>query len=131
MRKAPHVRTKRLVDPKPYGPGLNAHKMIAKTAIEMAEEFWPLYAQNNGFYRKMRADGEVTEKQARRLFVERVAPRLLEDARKQLVVMLGMPDDQVSEHMKQEIYEALLLDNDLRAKRFVSADQATVPELLN
>lgn len=126
-RKAPHIRTKRLRDPLPFGPGLNAHRLVAKTAIEIAEEAFELYAHENDFYRKMRADGAVTEKQARKLFVERVAPRLLEDARKTLTSMLGQPDDVVSEHMKEEIYEALLKDNDLRAKRFVAPDVATVP----
>lgn len=127
----PHIRTKRVREPLPFGPGLNAHKLVAKTAIEMAEEVFELYAQDNTWYKKMRADGAVTEKQARKVFVERVAPRLLEDARKTLVSMLGQPDDVVSEHMKQEIYEAICLDNDLRAKRFVSADMATVPGYLH
>jgi len=130
-RRAPHIRTKRLVDSLPFGPGLNAHRLVAKTAIEMAEAMFELYAQDNAWYRKMRADGAVTEKQARKVFVERVAPRLLEDARKTLVSMLGQPEDVVSEHMKQEIYEALLLDNDLRAKRFVAPEEATFPSSLH
>lgn len=130
-RKAPHVRTKRVIDPLPFGPGLNAHRLVAQQAIEMAQAYFEVYALENAWYRKMRADGRVTEKQARLVFVERVAPRLLEDARQTLTSMLGMSDDQCAPSMKEEIYEALLKDNDLRAKRFVAPAQATVPSALH
>ena len=129
-RKVPHIRTKPIRDrSRVSGPGrgLNGHALIVKTAIEMAHELFEVYAMENDFYRKMRANGEVTEKQARRVFVERVAPKLLEDARQQLTTMLGMADDVVSPYVKEEIYEALLKDNDLRANRMVDADHAAVP----
>lgn len=129
-RKTPHVRTKPIRERSRLsgqGRGLNAHRLIAETAIEMAQELFELYAQENDFYRKMRANGQVSEKQARLVFVERVAPRLLEDARQQLTGMLGLADDVVSPMLKEEIYEALLKDNDLRAHRFVDASHATVP----
>jgi hypothetical protein len=129
-RRTPHIRTKQLRDRSRIsgpGRGLNAHRLIAETAVEMAQELFEVYAHENDFYRKMRANGQVSEKQARLVFVERVAPRLLEDARQQLTTMLGMGDDVVSPRLKEEIYEALIKDNELRAKRFVAADQATVP----
>lgn len=131
---SPHVRTKRLVDDLRLGgtgQGLNAHRLIAETAVEMANEFFEVYARQNDIYRKLRANGQVTEKQARRYFVQRVAPTLLEDARKNLAECLNQPDDRVTPAMKEEVYEALRLDNDLRANRFVAEDQATVPMRLH
>jgi hypothetical protein len=130
-RRAPHIRTKRVVDPLPFGPGLNGHRLVVETAKEMANEAFELYAQVNNIYRALRAQGRLTEKQARRAFVDSVAPRMLEDARQTLTSMLGMDDDAVAPNVKEEIYEALLLDNDLRAHRFVAPDQATVPPHLH
>lgn len=134
MTRTPHIRTKQIRDRSRIsgpGRGLNAHRLVAETAIEMAQELFEVYAQENDFYRKMRAGGQVSEKQARRLFVERVAPRLLEDARQTLTGMLGMGDDVVSARLKEDIYEALIKDNELRAKRFVDVDHATVPSSLH
>ena len=109
--------------------GLNAHKMVASVAIEMAEDLFEVYARDNAMYRKMRADGQVTEKAARRVFIDRVAPRLLEDARQTLISMLGLED--VHENLKSQIYEAILLDNDLRANRFVAENVAVTPSHLH
>ena len=105
--------------------------MVAETAIEMAQELFEVYARDNQVYRKLRADGQITEKQARLVFVERTAPRLLEDARMALTSCLAQPDDKVSPWLKEEIYEALLLDSDLRANRFVAEEQAIVPMVLH
>ena len=110
--------------------GLNAHRLVAAVAIEMAQELFEVYVRDNGVYRKLRADGQVTEKAARRLFVERVAPRLLEDARAQLASMLG-PDAPTCEYTKEQIYEALCLDSDLRANRFVAESQAVIPSTMH
>lgn len=129
--KTPHIRRKPLRDPLPFGNGLNAHRLVAEAAIEMANEAFELYAKDNGTYKALRAQGQVTERDARRFFVNRVAPKLLEDARQTLTSMLGMDDGTVSPGLKEEIYEALLLDNDLRAKRSVAADQASVPGYLH
>jgi hypothetical protein len=126
-RRTLHVRTKRVVDPLPFGGGLNAHRLVAETAIEMANEAFELYARENGIYKALRAQGQLNEKQARRFFVERVAPRMLEDARQTLTQMLGMDDNAVAPNVKETIYEALILDNDLRAKRHVAPDQAKGP----
>ena len=110
--------------------GLNAHRLVAKVAIEMAEEYFEIYARTNGIYRKMRADGQVTERQARRVFVERVAPKLLEDARAQLASMLDA-NAPTCDYTKEQIYEALCLDSDLRANRQVAEAQAFVPSVLH
>lgn len=130
-RKTPHIRTKRLVDPLRAGGGLNAHFLVAKTAVEMANELFEVYALENAIYRRLRADGQVTEKQARRVFVDRVAPKLLEDARQALTTMLEQPDDRVPVSLKNQIADALIADNELRANRVVAASQAVVPSILH
>lgn len=111
--------------------GLNVHRLIAETAMEMANELFEVYARENDVYRKMRADGQVTEKQAREFFVMRMMPKLYEDARANLASCLAEPDDRVTPKMKEDIYEALCLDNDLRANRLVARDVATVPARLH
>lgn len=110
---------------------LNAHRLVVKTAKEMANELFEAYARDNATYRKLRADGQVTEKRARRVFVDRVAPKLYEDARKILVQMLGQPEDRVTATMKEEIYDALIKDNILRANRVVAKEAAIIPARLH
>lgn len=112
-------------------PGLNADRLVAQTAIDMAHELFEVYARENAVYHALRQRGEITEKQARAKFVKRVAPKLLEDARQTLTSMLGKPDDQVAPRMKEEIYEALIRDNALRANRVVSKERAVVPKHLH
>jgi hypothetical protein len=123
MRKTPHIRTKRVIDPIRAGGGLNAHRLVAETAIGMANELFEVYAMENAIYRRLRVDGQVSEKQARRFFVERTAPRLLEQAREALTECLSQPDDVCPVSQKDRIAEALILDNDLRAKRIVTDDR--------
>jgi hypothetical protein len=123
--KTPHIRTKRVVENPNFGGGLNAHRLVAETAVEMANELFEAYALENAIYRKLRADGQVSEKAARRVFVERVAPRLLEDARGALTQCLAQPDEAVPVSMKDKIAEALIADNDLRAKRIVASDRVS------
>jgi hypothetical protein len=114
-----------------YGPGLNAHRLVAEVAVEMAHELFEVYAADNAIYHALRANGEITEKAARLVFVERVAPRLLQDARQTLAKMLSHPDDVVPKAQKDEILEALVLDAPLMANRFVAEDQATIPVTLH
>lgn len=106
---------------------LHAHKMVAETATEMAQALFEVYASENAMYKQLRKNGEITEGHARAKFVARVASMLFEDARKALAVMLAQSDDRVTQHMKTEIYEALIADNEVRALRPVSADQGVVP----
>jgi hypothetical protein len=111
--------------------GLNAHRLVVETAQDMAQEYFEIYARDNNVYRKLRAEGRVTEKDARAFFVLRVAPKLYEDARQSLAALLTLDDETLSPALKEKIYEALCLDNDLRAKRFVATEQATIPSALH
>lgn len=110
---------------------LNAHRMVVETAKRMAAELFEVYARDNATYKALRADGQIAEKQARRRFVQRVAPRLYEDARGQLAQLLIQPDDQVTQHMKDQVYQALLADNAHRANRMVAKEKASIPKHLH
>jgi len=100
-----------------------AHYMVAKVAREMAEELFELWASHNEVYRAFEG------KKGRRRFIDRVAPTLFEDARQTLAAMLGRDD--VDQRMKDDIYEALTLDAELRAARPVAASVAQVPARLH
>jgi len=131
--KSPHIG-RRTAEPSRLSgtnTGLNAHRMVAEVAIKMAEEFWEVFAKDNDFYRAMRAQGQITEKAARLVFVERVAPRLLEDARRVLTDCLTLGDDVMPRKQKDEIADALCKDTDLRANRFVAEENATIPSVLH
>ena len=124
--KSPHIRTRNLIDPQRFGPGLNAHKLVAETAVRMAQECWEAHmSANNALYRSFREN--LTEKQALTAFVARVAPTLLEDARLALTDCLSQPDRVVPPSMKAQIAEALIADSPLRANRVVAADHAVMP----
>jgi hypothetical protein len=125
-----HIR-KKTFDLPNFGPGLVAHRLVMETACGMAEALFEVYARDNATYKALRANGQLTTKQARLVFLERVAPRLLEDARKSLTDCLSLPDDVMPVAQKDEIAEALIADTVLRAHRFVAEDQATVPTVLH
>lgn len=108
-------------------PGLNAHKLVAATAIEMAQALFEEFMQDNALYGAMKAKYR-TEKACRRRFVKQVAPKFLEEARRALSNMLIQ--EHVSQMAKDEIYEALILDNEMRANRVVAKDKATLPAVL-
>jgi hypothetical protein len=131
--KSPHIG-RRTAEPSRLSgaaTGLNAHRMVAEVAVSMAEEYFETFAADNAFYRAIRAQGQITEKAARLVFVERVAPRLLEDARRALTDCLTMGDDVMPKRQKDEIAAALILDTDLRANRFVAEENATIPSVLH
>lgn len=121
----PHIRTRRLVEPLNAGGGLNAHRLVASVAVEMANVLCEEYFRVNDIYHAMRANGQVTEKAARKLFVVRVAPRLLEDARRALVDKMKHADTPAA--IAEEIAEALILDSDLRGKRTLAEANAVMP----
>lgn len=121
--KKPHIRTKKLVDPARLGgtgQGLNGHWRVVKVAKEMARHECEPYLHHNEWRAAMTAGGVVSDEAARELFVELWAPELLEDAREALTNMLTQPDFVVPRSEKDEISEALILDNALRGKRTVS-----------
>lgn len=110
---------------------LHAHPMVRDLAVQMAEEWFEVYARSDKMYRALKEAASkngtlpATEKRARALFVARVAPRLFEDARKALTDVLASSD--ATEYMKQQVLEALALDSRMRANRHVAAADATVP----
>jgi hypothetical protein len=121
---APHVRTRPIVENSRVSgvnTGLNAHRLVAETAVRMANELYdPFMAANNELYRAMRQN--LTDKQARLVFVRQMAPKMLEEARLALTDMLSQPDDVVSTALKDEIADALIKDTDLRANRVKAAE---------
>ncbi len=117
---------------------LNAHWLVQKQAHAMARELFEVYARDNDLYRWLKAGKVVlngkpvtTEKQARAVFVHQMAPKLYEDARQALTTMLSLPDDVLPVSRKNEIAEALIMDNDLRGNRLVASEHAQVPRRLH
>lgn len=121
---APHVRTRRVRDPSRLSgqaTGLNAHRMVAEMAVEMAQAQFELYmANDNKLYRALREN--LTAKQIRTAFLAKAAPMMLEEARLALTDCLTQPDDVVTPHMKDKIADALIKDSDLRANRLRAAE---------
>jgi hypothetical protein len=114
----PHLGRKTAEQPRiaGIGRGLNAHEVVAKVAVEMANEVFDHYmAANNALYRAFKRD--LTAEQARIAFVAKVAPTMLEQARIALTDCLSQPDDVLPRAGKDKIAEALILDGDLRANR--------------
>ena len=120
----PHVRTRRIRENSRLagiGRGLNAHRMIAETAVSLAHACYETHmSANNAVYKAFREN--LTEKQARIAFVARIAPTLLEEARLVLTDMLSQPDADVPRQMKDEIADALIKDTDFRANRPKAAE---------
>jgi len=106
---------------------LHVHPRVLKVATEMANQLFEDYARDNDYYRQFKANGG-TEKRARKMFVARVAPRLYEEARKALTLILA---GDYPESVKEEVFEALCKDNLLRANRTVAKEVAVVPPHLH
>jgi hypothetical protein len=117
---------------------LNAHWMIQKQARLMAAKLFEDYARDNDLYHHL-TNGTVllngkpvtTAKKALAVFVELTAPKLYEDARMALTAMLEQPDDRVPIPLKNQIAEALIMDNELRGNRIVAREHARVPRRLH
>ncbi len=128
-----HVRTRPIRENSRIagaGRGLNAHRMVAETAVAMANAAFEKYmSAHNEVYRAFRQN--MTEKQARIAFVSRIAPVLLEEARLMLTDCLSQPDDVCSPHMKEQIVDALVKDTDFRANRSVAAEHAMLPGMMH
>lgn len=120
---APHIGRKTMDNSRLSGAGrgLNAHRLIAETAVKLAYACYEEWmGANNDLYRKMREN--LTNKQIETVFVAKVAPTLLEEARLALTDCLAEPDSVVPQSMKDEIAEALILDTDFRANRVKAAE---------
>lgn len=118
----PHIGRKTLDNSRLSGAGrgLNAHRLVAETAVKLAYNVYEAWmGANNDLYRTMREN--LTGRQIETIFVARVAPQLLEEARLALTECLNQPDSEVPVSMKDEIAEALILDTDFRANRLKAA----------
>lgn len=88
-------------EPKPaQGKGM-VHNAVAELAKEFAGMVYEDAAHDNDFYKRY---PDVNA------FIRLRWHSFIQPAREQLSAMLGMPDSVVSQHMKAEIYEALLLN---------------------
>lgn len=91
--------------PQLNAPNSYCHKLIRQTARAMAKEVYEVNASDNEFYLKY---------PDRKRYVAASWGLFIEDAREALAKLLttGLP-----ESMKDEIAEALVLDNTMRADR--------------
>lgn len=121
---APHVRTRPIRENSRLSgmnTGLNAHRMVAETAVKLAYELYESWmAAHNDVRRAFKAI--PTEKARQLAFVKQAAPQLLEEARLVLTDCLSQPDEIVPKAMKDEIADALIKDTDLRANRVKAAE---------
>lgn len=89
-------------------PSSHAHRLVHETAVAMAHELYDTMMQDNAWYRIWKQSNPGLDKKALELrFVEKNLSRLLPQARATLAGMLRTTQD---ENMKEEIYEALVLD---------------------
>ena len=87
------------------------HKLIAKTAQDMAHELYGELMRDQVLYKAWKAQNVgAGAKALERRFVDRVWPDCIEQARATLALMLRGPYD---EDLKESIYEALQLDKTL------------------
>lgn len=88
-----------------------AHKLVAKTATEIANEVYEVLASSSDRFYKQYPN--------RNAFVFRNLSYFITDARKALTSML-IPDPSTgefkySEHIRNEIFEALCLEGEIKA----------------
>lgn len=100
---------------------VRCHKLIRGVAKAIAGDLWELNARQNvelSEWRKMYP--ELTLQQIERRFIRLMWPKLVDVARKQLVGLLSL--ENIPSVRKNEIAEALILDNDLRFGRIMSRE---------
>lgn len=104
-----------------------AHKLIVKTAKEMARELYACVMTDNDVYAYWKSQcEELTPKIAEGLFVQLIYPKLVEAARHTLVQMLTQP---MLSHLHEDIYDALTKDYILRAGRMAQQAPRTLLEV--
>jgi hypothetical protein len=92
----------------PGRPSAHAHWLVRNTAVEMAHELYDTMMQDNEWYRTWKKQNpSLDREELETRFVERNLPRLLPQARATLAGMLTTSTD---ERLKEEIYQALILD---------------------
>lgn len=100
---------------KPGQKTKHAHKLVVETANEMAHELYDTMMQDDKWYTHWKTQYPgVSAKGLEYRFVQRNLPRLIEGARVVLAGMLAGPAPQV---LKDQIYEALVLDATLKRGR--------------
>lgn len=105
----------------------HTHKLIAETAQAMAHELYDTMMQDNVWYKAWKsANVGASVKALETRFVNRNWPRLVPEARATLAKMLAGPYDGA---LKQQIYQALILDNSLRRQK--PKDLVPAVKLLN
>lgn len=93
----------------------HAHPLIAQTAHEMAHELYATMMVDNFWYDHWKSlHPGMSSKALETLFVQRNIEKLLPQARATLSSMLAT---NIPESLKEEIYEALVADKTLVAKR--------------
>jgi hypothetical protein len=113
-----HVRTKAIREDSRLagaGLGLNAHRMVAETAMKLAQEDFDWFMSGDNFW--WGVFKRAPAKEGMILYLAAAAPLYLEPARKVLTDLLALPDDQCSVHVKDRILDALIKDTDFRANR--------------
>lgn len=107
------------------GRNVTAHRLVLKTAQDMAFELYEeVMSGSNEMYegwKELVDNGKLTTKQAERMFVALIAPKLLEPARAILAHMLGDPQ---FAHLHADIYDSILLDNTVRVGRIAPSGRA-------
>lgn len=93
----------------------HAHPLIAETAHEMAHALYETLMSDNWWYDRWKEQNPgLSSVQLETLFVRRNVEKLLPQARATLAQMLATG---ISEDLKEQIYEALVMDKTLVAKR--------------
>lgn len=95
----------------------HAHKLVAETAKGQAHEIWDAIMTSRGdIYDRFKAQHpDRTTRELEELFVAKLWPTLLGEARATLALMLRNPH--IDPLQKATIYDALLLDHTLIAGR--------------
>lgn len=95
---------------------LNAHKLVWKTAQDMAANLYEeVMSGNNEMYAGWKNQWpEKSAEERQKLFVAAIAPKLLEPARAILAAILADP---TKAHLHEAIYDSMILDNAVRASR--------------
>lgn len=109
---------------------LHAHKLVYECACKMAEELYDMIMVSNDLYAHWKKSCEnefqlFESEPAQKRFVELIAPKLLEEARKTLATLLGQPS--TPDAMKVEIHDALVKDYSLKRGRTVKKRLAFRP----
>lgn len=92
----------------PGRPSSHAHWLVRNTAVEMAHELYDTMMTDNEWYKVWKKQNPGLDKsELETRFVERNLSQLLPQAR---ATLAGMLRTTVDERLKEEIYQALILD---------------------